>query len=178
MTKLSLEIMKLVQAVPTIEKRLKKEGLKTAYEVNKTGIKDDQAPIVLVECKIRKHWKAIDKATLDGGAAVNIMSERARKQLDLKYKPAPFRLRMADQTVSDLVGMVENVPIRVARVNFETSFLILELGDSYDVLRGRPWLRTTGAIHDWGTDELTMKIGTKKVTVSTSSTTVPKKERP
>ena len=54
-TKLSLEMMKLVQAVPAIEKRLEKEGLKTAYEVNKTGMRDDQAPVVLVECKIRKH---------------------------------------------------------------------------------------------------------------------------
>ena len=77
-TKLSLEMIKLVQAVPTIEQRLEKEGLKLAYEVNKTGIRDDQALVVLVECKIRKHWKAIDKATLDGGAGVNIMSERSR----------------------------------------------------------------------------------------------------
>eukprot|EP00250_Pteridium_aquilinum_P030169 c40771_g1_i1 orf=120-527(+) len=105
------------------------------------------------------------------------MSERVRKLLDLKCKPTPFRLRMADQTISDPVGMVENIPIKVGGVKFETSFLILEVGDSYDVLLGRPWLRTAGAIHDWGTNELTMKIGTKKITVSTSSTTVPEKER-
>ena len=43
-TKLSLEMMKLIQAVPAIEKRLEKEELKTAYEVNKTGVRDDQAP--------------------------------------------------------------------------------------------------------------------------------------
>ena len=177
-TKLSLEMMKLIQAVPAIEKRLEKEGLKTAYEVNKTGVRDDQAPVVLVECKIRKHWKAIDKATLDGGAGVNIMSERVRKLLELKCKPAPFRLRMADQTVSDPVGLVENIPIKVAGVKFETSFLVLEVGDSYDILLGRPWLRTSGAIHDWGTEELTMKVGTKKITVSTSSTTVPEKVKP
>ena len=106
------------------------------------------------------------------------MSERVRKLLELKCKPAPFRLRMADQTVSDPVGLVENIPIKVAGVKFETSFLVLEVGDSYDILLGRPWLRTAGAIHDWGTDELTMKVGTKKITVSTSSTTVPEKVRP
>ena len=164
--------------MPAIEQQLKKEGLKLAYEVNKTGIRDDQAPVVLVECKIRKHWKAIDKATLDGGAGVNIMSERIKKQLDVKCKSAPFRLQMADQMVSGPVGMVENVPIRVAGVKSETSFLILEVGDSYDVFLGRRWLRTIGAIHDWGTYELTMKIGTKKVTVLTSSTTVPEKNGP
>ena len=54
-TKFSLEMIKLTQAVPAIKKRLEKEGLKTAYEVNTTGIRDDQAPVVLVECKIRKH---------------------------------------------------------------------------------------------------------------------------
>ena len=61
-----------------------------AYKINKTGIRDDQAPVINLECKVRKHWKEVDKATMDGGAGVNIMSEKLRKHLGLSQKPAPF----------------------------------------------------------------------------------------
>lgn len=69
---------------------------------------------------------------------------------------APFKLRMADHTISEPLGMVDKVPIRVGGVKFEASFLFLDVGEAYNMLLGRPWLRTTNAVHDWGTDELTM----------------------
>ena len=69
---------------------------------------------------------------------------------------------MADQAITEPLGMVENIPIRTAGVKFEASFLILEVGNSYHMLLGRPWLRAAGAVHDWGTDELTtIKWGVK-----------------
>ncbi|MCO5597157.1 hypothetical protein L7F22_051233 [Adiantum nelumboides] len=74
--RLTLEFSKLVQAVPALEEYLEKEGLKIAYEVNRASIKDDKAPVIHVDYKIRKHWKPIEKATLDGGAGVNVMSEQ------------------------------------------------------------------------------------------------------
>lgn len=43
--KLSLKLSKLVQVVPAVKELLEQEGLKTAYELNKIGIRDDQAPI-------------------------------------------------------------------------------------------------------------------------------------
>ena len=64
-TKLSLELAKLAQAVPTLERLLEIEGLKTAYEINQTGLRDDRAPVITVECKIRKHWKPVEIAMLD-----------------------------------------------------------------------------------------------------------------
>ena len=48
-------LSKLVQAVPVLEELLEKEGLKTAYEINRASIKDDRAPVISVDCKIRKH---------------------------------------------------------------------------------------------------------------------------
>ena len=82
-TRLSLELSKLVQAVPVLEELLEKEGLKTAYEIKRASIRDDRAPVISVDCKMRKHWKPIEKATLDGGAGVNVMSEKVRKRLQV-----------------------------------------------------------------------------------------------
>lgn len=175
-TKLSVELQKLAQAIPMAEKLW--EGPKTIFEVNRTEIRDDQAPVIRVECKIRGRWKPVDKATLDGGAGVNIMSERVRKQLGLQCKPAPFKLRMANQTLSEPIGLVEDVPIRVAGIKFRVSFLILDVGDSYDALLGRPWLRAAKAVHNWSTDELTLINGETKVTIPTMQEEIPKACRP
>ena len=85
------------------------------------------------------------------------MSEKVRKLLELTCVPAPFQLRMADQTLAEPHGMVTDVPIRIAGIKFQATFLVLDVGDAYDMLLGRPWLRAAGAVHDWGTDQLTMK---------------------
>ena len=115
---MSVQMSKLAQAVPTVEQVLEQQGLKEMYEINRTGIRDYQAPIVALECKIRKHWKNLNKVTLDGGAGVNVMSERIRKLLELTCIPAPFQLRMANQTLAEPHGMVVDVPIRLAGIKF------------------------------------------------------------
>ena len=173
-----MELAKLAKAMVRVEKALEKEGLAPAYELNKMSIRDDQAPVVTVECKIRKHWKPVDLATLDGGAGVNIISRKWVEQCEMKYVAAPFKLRMADQSVTEPIGLVPGVMIKVGGVKFDIPFLVLDVGDSYGMLLGRPWLRAAGAVHDWGTDELTMNIGNKKVTISTSAIKLEEKKRP
>ena len=42
-------------------------------------IKDDQVPIIQVDCKVRKHWKPVHNVVIDGGAGVNIMAEHTRE---------------------------------------------------------------------------------------------------
>ena len=45
--------------------------------------------------------------------------------------------------------MVEDVPMRVACVDFATSFLVFDVEDSYDMMLGRPWLlQATKALHN------------------------------
>lgn len=106
------------------------------------------------------------------------MSERVRKMLDLKVREAPFKLRMADQTIAEPLGMVDQVPIRVGGVKFETAFMVLDVGEAYEMLLGRPWLKAAGAVHDWDTGELTMKLKSKKLFIDTRPTTVPVAYRP
>lgn len=79
------------------------------------------------------------------------MSKRVKKSMELKCKPAPFRLRIPNQTILDPFEMVENAPIRVGGVIFEATFLLLEIGDAYDMHLGRPSLRVVGVMHDWDT---------------------------
>ena len=48
-------MQKLAQAVPKVEGFFKQQGLKEAYEINKLGIRDYQAPVIQVDCKVKKH---------------------------------------------------------------------------------------------------------------------------
>lgn len=169
---MTLGVSNLAKAIPRIGKILENQGLKEAYELNKTRIRDDQALVIQVDCKVKKHWKQVEKGTLDGGAGVNVMSKKPKKMLDIKVREAPFKLRMADQTVSEPLGMVDQVPIRVGGVRFETDFMVLEVGEAYEMLLGRPCLRAARAIHDWGTEELTMQLKNKKVSIDTRPTTI------
>ena len=120
----------------------------------------------------------MDMVTLDGGAGVNGMTEKVRKTLDLQIQEAPFQLRMADQTIAKPLGMVNQVPIRVGGVEFETTFIILNIGEAYDMLLGRPWLRAAGAVHDWGADKLAIELNSRKVSIDTRPATVPVSNRP
>lgn len=99
------------------------------------NIKDDQVPVIQLDCKVRKHWKPVSNVVIDGGARVNIMSKQTRRNLGItEVKDALFRVRMADQRIMQPLGMVENIPVKAGGLKFSASFLILDVGQSYSML--------------------------------------------
>ena len=64
---------------------------------------------------------------------------------------------MADQQAVQLLGLVEDVELRIEGARFATSFLILDVGTLYLMLLGRPWLKMVKAVHDWTTGVITME---------------------
>jgi hypothetical protein len=56
--------------------------------------------------------KIIEVVLLDGGYRVNIITKQLRLRLGLsKPKPAPYNLRMADQTTTKLVSLIRDMKI-------------------------------------------------------------------
>lgn len=107
---------------------------------------------------------------MDGGAGVNIMSEQTRRSLGItEVKEAPFRVRMADQRIVQPLGLVEDIPVKAGGMKFSTSFLILDVGNSYGMLLGRPWLRVANALHDWKHNTLTVRSKGRSVVLNTNS---------
>jgi len=91
---------------------------------------------------------------LNGGFGVNIIVERLRLRLGLpKPKPTPYNLRMVDQTITKLVGLIRDLKIYVHGIPYITVFTILHnsvVDSSYSMLVGRPWLRDVKMAHYWG----------------------------
>ena len=135
-------------------------------------LKDDQVPVIQLDCKIRKHWRPVSDVVIDGGAGVNIMSEQTRRNLGItNVKDAPFRVRMADQRIVQPLGMIENIPVKAGGFKFSASFLLLDVGDSYGMLLGRPWLRVANALHDWQLNTVTLRSRGKSAVLQTNSNT-------
>jgi hypothetical protein len=68
-----------------------------------------------------------------------------------KPKPAPYNLRMANQTTIKLVGLIKDLKISVHGIPYITTFTILQnsvVDFSYSMLLGRPWLRDAKVVHD------------------------------
>ena len=70
---------------------------------------------------------AIDKALLDLGASVNLLSYSVYKQLGVgKLKSTRITLQLADRSVKIPNGEVEDVLIKVGEFIFPVDFVVLE----------------------------------------------------
>ncbi|MCO5568732.1 hypothetical protein L7F22_022431 [Adiantum nelumboides] len=95
---------------------------------------------------------------VDGGSRINMMPEFTILALGLQpTHPAPFTVTLADQRTVYPVGIVEKVPLKVQEFTFNLDFVVVSLPQverGFPLLIGRPWLRHTKALHDWGNDAM------------------------
>jgi hypothetical protein len=68
-----------------------------------------------------------------------------------KPKPAPYNLRMVDQTTTKPVGLIKDLKIYVHGIPYRTTIIVFQnsvVDSSYSMLLGRPWLRDVKVAHD------------------------------
>jgi hypothetical protein len=66
-------------------------------------------------------------------------------------KPAPYNLRMVDQTTTKLMGLIRDMKIYIHGIPYIITFTILQnsvVDFSYSMLLGRPWLMDAKVAHD------------------------------
>ena len=124
----------------------------------------------------------LENVLLDGGSGVNLITEEERNRLGLKDpQPAPFRLRMADQTVVDPVGMIRNVKIHIHGIPYLITLTVIknkEVNEAYSMLLGRPWLIDAKVNHDWGNNLVTIRGNGTVKTISVSQRKGPRPKLP
>jgi hypothetical protein len=89
---------------------------------------------------------------LDGGFGINIIIKELKLRLGLpKPKHAPYNLKMVDQTITKLVGLIRDLKIYVHGIPYIITFIIpynSVVDSSYSMLLGRPWLKDVKVAHD------------------------------
>ncbi len=76
-----------------------------------------------------------------------------------KPQLVPFMVKMVDQSKVQLVGLIRNLKIDLARCTFKILVIVLQMEDTleaYLMFLGRPWLNQAKVHHDWGYNTLTI----------------------
>ena len=176
-TPMSITVKQMLRLVPAFSKKLlqklaeKEQVPELETEKNFCGDVCEVQPMD-VDYRVPVVKASIGKMScagvlLDGGSGVNIIPESTCRSLNLlKWDPAPFQVKMADQRRVQPLGILRKLQISVGGLPFLANFVVLRLENSdcsYPMMLGRPWLRAAKVKQLWGTDTIVIKGGKKKV---------------
>ncbi|KAK4269665.1 hypothetical protein QN277_022793 [Acacia crassicarpa] len=120
-----------------------------------------------IPCAIGPNYSG--KALCDLGAIINLMSMPIFKQLAIgKARPTTVTLQLADRSIVQPEGKIEDVLVKVDKFIFPVDFIILDFEADHDVpiLLGRPFMVTGRTLIDVEKGELTMRVNIGQVTFS------------
>ncbi|RVW12504.1 Transposon Ty3-I Gag-Pol polyprotein [Vitis vinifera] len=157
----------MIKQVPTYAKFLKDLcTIKRGLTVNKKAFLTEQVSAI-IQCKSPLKYKdpgsptisvmiggnVVEKALLDLGASVNLLSYSVYKQLGLgELKPTAITLSLADRSVKIPRGIIEDVLVQVDNFYYLVDFVVLDTdptvkeANSVPIILGRSFLATSNAI--------------------------------
>ena len=119
---------------------------------------------VTIPCTIRNY--EIKKALCDSSASINLMLLSVVQRLSLgELTPTAIALQMADRTMAQPEGVIEDVLVKVGKFIFPVDFVVMNVEEDTQVplLLGRPFLATGAALIDVQKGELTLRVGDEAV---------------
>ena len=106
------------------------------------------------------------KALCDSSASINLMPLLVVQRLSLgELTPTTITLQMADRSMAQPEGVLEDVLVKVGKFIFPVDFLIMKMGEDTQVplLLGRPFLATGTALIVVQKGELILRVGNEAV---------------
>nr|GFC97803.1 reverse transcriptase domain-containing protein [Tanacetum cinerariifolium] len=111
--------------------------------------------------------KAECLAQADLGASINLMPLSVWNKLSLPdLTPTCMTLELADHSISHMVGVVEDVYVKVGTFYFQADFVVVDFDADPRVplILGRSFLETEKALIDVFEGELTLHVGKEAIT--------------
>ena len=106
------------------------------------------------------------KALCDFRASINLMPLSVVKRLSLgELTPTAITSQMADKTMAQLEGVLENVRIKVGKFIFPVHFVVMDMEEDTQVplLLGRPFLATGATLIDVKKGKFTLRVGEETI---------------
>ena len=106
------------------------------------------------------------RALCDSRASINLMPLSIVKRLDLReLTPTAMTLQMANKTMANLEGILEDVLIKVGKFSFPVDFVVIDIEEDKQVplLPGRPFLANRATLIYVKKGELTLIMGDEEV---------------
>jgi len=118
----------------------------------------DGEPTTAAKCTLRIGQKA-QTAIVDSGAATSIITKSLLDKLGLVInRSSKMIVVTANGARTRSLGIIDNVPVNIGKIQILTSFQVLESKDEILIL-GNDWLRETNANMNWEQSTLTIKQG-------------------
>ena len=117
-----------------------------------------------IPCSIRKY--EFKKALCDSGTSINLMPLSVVQRLNLgELTPTTITLQMADRSMAQPKGILEDVLVKVGKFIFPVDFVIMQMEEDTQVplFLGRHFLATGAALIEVQKGELTLKVGNEAV---------------
>ena len=117
-----------------------------------------------IPCSIEKY--EFKKALCDSGASINLMPLSVVQRLSLgELTPTAITLQMADKSMAQPEGILEDVLVKVGKFVFPVDFVVMKMEEDTQVplFLGRHFLATGAALIDVQKGELTLRVGDEAV---------------
>ena len=117
-----------------------------------------------IPCSIGKY--EFKEALCDSGASINLMPLSVVQRLSLgELTPTAITLQMADRSMAQPEGVLEDVLVKVGKFIFLVDFVIIKMEEDTQIplLLGRPFLATGAALIDVQKHELALRVGDEAV---------------
>ncbi|XP_070013316.1 uncharacterized protein [Nicotiana sylvestris] len=111
------------------------------------------------------------RALCDNGDNINLMPIAIYKIVGLGMpRPTSIRLQMADRSIKQPVGIVNDVLVKVGKFHLPTDFVILDcaVNKEIPIILGRPFLATGRALMDSERNEIKFCVNDEQVTFQAS----------
>ncbi|GJW79650.1 reverse transcriptase domain-containing protein [Tanacetum coccineum] len=112
-------------------------------------------------------------ALADLGASINLMPLSMWKMLSLlELTPTCMTLELADRSISQPIGIAEDVDVKVGKFQFSADFVVVDFDADTRVplILERSFLKTGRALIDVYEGELTLRVGKEAVTFNLDQT--------
>ncbi|GJX13740.1 reverse transcriptase domain-containing protein [Tanacetum coccineum] len=112
-------------------------------------------------------------ALADLGASINLMPYSVWKNLSLpELTPTCMTLELADRSISEPIGIAEDVYVTVGKFQFPADFVVVDFEPDFRVplILGRSFLKTSRALIDVYEGEITLRVGKEAITFNLDQT--------
>jgi hypothetical protein len=108
----------------------------------------------------------VTNVLVDRGSGQNILPEHIMRKLGIGLTgPSPFIINMANQSSTMPLRMIKDCKMTIGREEYLVTFHVIKM---HSILLGRPWLRMSDVLVDWGGIKPSITYGPKDNRVKVS----------
>ena len=121
---------------------------------NQLTFSDDELPpkgighIKALYISVKTNDCIVSKVLIDNGSALNVCPLTTLEKLDIeptRVRATSMTVRAFDETRRKVLGEID-LPVEIGLQVYNINFQVLRINSPYNILLGRPWLYTAGAV--------------------------------